>query len=120
MLQTYQAQLDAVVAGFSEADAREVKDIEARINHDVKALEYWLRQRLSHSGDAQRMLGFIHFACTSEDINNLCYALMVQQSREQTMLPALDHVIEKLAALAHELADLSCCRAMDKPLHPPR
>jgi len=100
-------QLDAVAAGFSEADAREVKDIEARINHDVKALEYWLRQRLSHSSDAQRMLGFIHFACTSEDINNLCYALMVQQSREQIMLPALDRVIEKLAALAHELADLS-------------
>jgi adenylosuccinate lyase len=101
------ARLDAVVAGFSEADAREVKDIETRIKHDVKALEYWLRQRLIDSGDVQRMLGFIHFACTSEDINNLCHALMVQQSRAQTMLPALDRVIDKLAALAHELADLS-------------
>ena len=101
------ARLDAVVAGFSEADAREVKDIETRIKHDVKALEYWLRQRLIDSGDVQRMLGFIHFACTSEDINNLCHALMVQQTRAQIMLPALDRVIDKLAVLAHELADLS-------------
>ena len=100
------ARLDAVVAGFSEADAREVKAIETRINHDVKALEYWLKQRLTHSSEAQPMLEFIHFACTSEDINNLCHALMVQQSRAQTMLPALDRVIDKLAALAHELADL--------------
>jgi adenylosuccinate lyase len=101
------ARLDAVVASFSEADASEIKDIETRIKHDVKALEYWLRQRLTDSGDVQRMLGFIHFACTSEDINNLCHALMAQQSRAQTMLPALDRVIDKLAVLAHGLADLS-------------
>jgi len=100
------AKLEAVVAGFSESDATEVKDIETRINHDVKALEYWLTQRLTGSSEAQRTLGFIHFACTSEDINNLCYALMVQQSRAQTMLPALDRVVEKLTALARELADL--------------
>jgi adenylosuccinate lyase len=99
-------RLDALVAGFSETEAQQVKDIEARTNHDVKALEYWLRQRLSDSGEAQRAVGFIHFACTSEDINNLCYALMVEQSRIRAMLPALDRVVDKLTALAHELADL--------------
>jgi adenylosuccinate lyase len=98
-------QLDSVVAGFSEGDAQAVKDIEARINHDVKALEYWLRQRLADNAEVQRVVEFIHFGCTSEDINNLCHALMVQESRAQTMLPALDRIVEKLAALAHELAD---------------
>jgi adenylosuccinate lyase len=100
-------QLDSVVAGFSEGDAQAVKDIEARTNHDVKALEYWLRQRLADSSEVQRVAEFIHFACTSEDINNLCHALMAQESRAQTMLPALDRIVEKLSALAHELADLS-------------
>jgi len=99
--------LDSLVAAFSESDAREVKDIETRTNHDVKALEYWLRQRLPDSEEARRVTELIHFACTSEDINNLCYALMVDHSRAQTMLPALDRVIDKLATLAHELADLS-------------
>jgi adenylosuccinate lyase len=101
------ARLDAVVTGFSEAEAQQVKDIESRTNHDVKALEYWLRQRLSDSSEVQQSVGFIHFACTSEDINNLCHALMVEQSRTHTMLPALDRVVHKLTALAHELADLS-------------
>jgi len=101
------ARLDAVTAGFSEAEAQQVKDIETRTNHDVKALEYWLRQRLSDSSEVQQSVGFIHFACTSEDINNLCQALMAEHSRSHVMLPALDRVVHKLAALAHELADLS-------------
>ena len=100
------AQLDSVVAGFSESDAQAVKDIEARTNHDVKALEYWLRQRLVDNAEVQRVAQFIHFACTSEDINNVCHALAVRESRAQTMLPALDRIVEKLSALAHELADL--------------
>ena len=99
-------ELDALVAGFSTGDAEAVKAIEARTNHDVKALEYWLKQRLSGNAEVQRVAEFIHFACTSEDINNLCHALMVRQSREQAMLPALDRIVERLAALAHELADL--------------
>jgi adenylosuccinate lyase len=101
------AQLDAVVSGFSEGDAQAVKAIETRTNHDVKALEYWLRERLSDSAEVQRVAEFIHFACTSEDINNLCHALMAQESRAQTMLPALDRLVDRLAALAHELANLS-------------
>src|SRR5262245_1592372 len=100
------AQLDGVVAGFSETDAQAVKDIEARINHDVKAIEYWLRQRLSDNAELQRAAQFIHFACTSEDINNLCYALLALESRAQVMLPALTRVVDKLAAMAHELAEL--------------
>ena len=100
------AQVEALLAGFSESDAEAVKAIEARTNHDVKALEYWLKQRLSSSAEMQGVLEFIHFACTSEDINNLCHALMAQESRGQVMLPALDRIVERLTLLAHELADL--------------
>ena len=100
------AQLEGVVASFSEADAQAIKDIEARINHDVKAIEYWLRQRLSDNAELQRAAHFIHFACTSEDINNLSYALLALESRAQIMLPALTRIVDKLAAMAHELADL--------------
>jgi adenylosuccinate lyase len=100
------AQLDGVVAGLSETDAQSIKDIEARINHDVKAIEYWLRQRLSDNVELQRAAHFIHFACTSEDINNLCYALLALESRAQIMLPALTRIVDKLAAMAHELADV--------------
>jgi adenylosuccinate lyase len=99
------AELDALVAGFSPEDAEAVKVIEARTNHDVKALEYWLKQRLSGNAEVQRVAEFIHFACTSEDINNLCHALMVRESRERAMLPALDHLVKRLAALAHGLAE---------------
>jgi adenylosuccinate lyase len=99
-------QLDALVAGFSERDAEAVKAIEARTNHDVKALEYWLKQRLSGNTEVQRVAEFIHFACTSEDINNLCHALMVEKSRTEILLPALDALIERLTTMAHSLADL--------------
>ena len=100
------AQLDALTAEFSVADAEAVKQIEARTNHDVKALEYWLKARLAANAQAQRVTEFIHFACTSEDINNLCHALMAKRSRADVMLPLLERLLEKLAAMAHELADL--------------
>jgi adenylosuccinate lyase len=101
------AQLDTLVRDFSEADAQAVKAIETRTNHDVKALEYWLKECLAGNPEAQRVAEFIHFACTSEDINNLCHALMVQESRNLTMLPALDQLVGRLTTLAHDLADLS-------------
>jgi len=101
------AQLDTLVRDFSEADAQAVKAIETRTNHDVKALEYWLKECLAGNPEAQRVAEFIHFACTSEDINNLCHALMVQESRSLTMLPALDQLVGRLTTLAHDLADLS-------------
>jgi len=76
------AAFEKLVAGFSEADAGKIKDIEAETNHDVKAIEYWLKGKLGENAEAQRSLEFIHFACTSEDINNLAYALMVRESRD--------------------------------------
>src|SRR5581483_11069097 len=76
-----------LVAEFSESDAERIKAIEAETNHDVKAIEYWLKARLASNAEAQRSLEFIHFACTSEDINNVSYALMLAESRARVMLP---------------------------------
>jgi adenylosuccinate lyase len=101
------AALDAIVSSFSEADGARVKAIESETNHDVKAIEYFLREKLADYPDALAASGFIHFACTSEDINNLCHALMLAQSREHVMLPALDTIATRLRALAHELADVA-------------
>lgn len=98
-------QLDALVTGFSETDGAQVKTIEARTNHDVKAIEYFLKDRLGGNKEVAQVVEFIHFACTSEDINNLCHALMLARARDEIMLPALDRIVEKLTALAHGLAD---------------
>ena len=98
--------LDALVRNFSESDAEAIKAIEARTNHDVKAIEYFLKERLAGNAEIARVAEFIHFACTSEDINNLSHALMLARSREEVMLPALDKVIARLAALAHDLAEM--------------
>src|SRR3954467_13666353 len=100
-------ELDAVVSGFSEADGTAVKTIEARTNHDVKAIEYFLKERLGDNQEVAKVAEFIHFACTSEDINNLCHALMLKAARDEVMLPALDKIIEKLKHLARDLADAS-------------
>jgi len=99
-------QLDALLAAFSESDAQAVKDIEARTNHDVKAIEYWLKDRLADNAEVMRVSEFVHFACTSEDINNLCHALMVQDCRELVLLPTLQRLIEKLSAISHSTAAL--------------
>jgi adenylosuccinate lyase len=98
------AQLDEAAAKFSEADGESVKSAEARINHDVKAVEYFLREKLAGNREVMKVAEFIHFACTSEDINNLAHALMLKRARDQVLLPALDKVIEKLGGLANELA----------------
>ena len=89
---------------FSERDAEQIKDIEAETNHDVKAIEYWLKAKLAKNAEVQRSLEFIHFACTSEDINNLSYALMLAESRGQVMLPRLDALIQALKQLARKHA----------------
>ncbi|MEK7437828.1 MAG: adenylosuccinate lyase [Pseudomonadota bacterium] len=99
------AELRQAAAGFGEADAARVKEIEARTNHDVKAIEYWLKERFAAQAEVAGAAEFIHFACTSEDINNLAYALMLSDARAQVLLPALDQVVDKLRILAHELAD---------------
>ncbi|MEO8767026.1 MAG: adenylosuccinate lyase [Nitrosospira sp.] len=99
------AQLDSLPANFSEADGEAVKRIEARTNHDVKAVEYWLRDRLAKNDEVAKVAQFIHFACTSEDINNLSHGLMLVHSRDRVMLPALEEIISRLIQMAHELAD---------------
>ena len=100
-------QLDALAANFSEADGQRIKAIEATTNHDVKAIEYFLKERLAQNAEVVKVAEFIHFACTSEDINNLCHALMLKHARDEVMLPALDAVIARLTLLAHEHAALS-------------
>ncbi|MEW5709272.1 MAG: adenylosuccinate lyase [Pseudomonadota bacterium] len=90
---------------FGSEDAAAVKAIEARTNHDVKAIEYWIRERLSGNPEAERASVFIHFACTSEDINNLAYGLMLQGAREEVLLPLIRRLEAALAELAHRLAD---------------
>ncbi|PTN11088.1 adenylosuccinate lyase [Nitrosomonas aestuarii] len=99
-------RLDGLVAGFSVTDAETIKSIEAITNHDVKAVEYWLKQTLADNSEVTEATEFIHFACTSEDINNLSHGLMLKMSLDQVMLPALDKIIAKLVELAHLLADL--------------
>ncbi|HMW55063.1 MAG TPA: adenylosuccinate lyase [Accumulibacter sp.] len=99
-------ELDSLLADFGPQQAGEVKEIEAVTNHDVKALEYWIRKRLANNAEVMRVAEFIHFACTSEDINNLAHALMLQSARDETLLPMLDRAVARLRELAHELADL--------------
>lgn len=100
------ARLDELYKNFSVQDAAAVKAIEARTNHDVKAVEYWLKEQLADNEEIVARSEFIHFACTSEDINNLSHGLMLKLSREQVMLPALDNIIQKLTTLATELAEI--------------
>ena len=105
------ARLRALADGFSVEDAARVKAIEATTNHDVKAVEYLIKERLKDdAGHPDSELGpaleFVHFACTSEDINNLSYALMLNEARLSVLLPKLDALIEKLRAMAHEHAAL--------------
>jgi len=100
------AQLDQLVERFSREDAEQIKSIEMRTNHDVKAIEYWLREKLSDNLETVNALEFIHFACTSEDINNISHGLMLKAARAEVMLPLLDSVIAKLRALAHQHAAL--------------
>jgi adenylosuccinate lyase len=98
------ARLREFVAAFSTDDAAEVKRIERTTNHDVKAVEYLIKQRLADDATLGPALEFVHFACTSEDINNLAYALMLTEARRTVLLPALDGVIATLRSLSHTLA----------------
>ena len=100
------ARLRALAEGFSVADATRVKAIEATTNHDVKAVEYLIKERLQNDEALGPALEFVHFACTSEDINNLSYALMLSEARQQVVLPKLDQLIETLRAMAHAHAAL--------------
>jgi adenylosuccinate lyase len=99
-------RLRALADGLSVADAARVKDIERTTNHDVKAVEYLIKERLRDDAELAPALEFVHFACTSEDINNLSYALMLNEARQRVLLPRLDALIQTLRAMAHAHAGL--------------
>jgi len=99
------ARLDAIVADFDEAEAARIKAIEATTNHDVKAVEYYLREAVADNPELAALREFIHFACTSEDINNLAWSLNVAAARREVLLPTCDAVLERLHAFAHEHAE---------------
>jgi adenylosuccinate lyase len=101
------AELERAAGAFSVADAGRVKALEAATNHDVKAVEYWLRERFAGNAEIAGAAEFIHFACTSEDINNLAHARMVKGGRDRVLLPAIDSILARLEALAAEHADLA-------------
>lgn len=98
--------LDGIVQDFDVDEAQKIKDIEARTNHDIKAVEYYLRSKLDTHEELRDRVEFIHFACTSEDINSTAYSLMLGEIRVEVLTPAIQEIISKLKALSHELADL--------------
>ncbi|MDO9476228.1 MAG: adenylosuccinate lyase, partial [Pseudohongiella sp.] len=99
-----QARLEQLISDFSLADAERVKEIERTTNHDVKAVEYFIKEKIADEADLKTQLEFVHFACTSEDINNLSYALMLRDGRDLVMVPVMQSLIEQLRQLAHDTA----------------
>jgi adenylosuccinate lyase len=100
------AELNQINEVFSLDDAAAIKAIELRTNHDVKAVEYWLKERCANNSEIMRITEFIHFGCTSEDINNVAHALMLKNGMTSSLLPGLDQIISFLRQMAHQLADL--------------
>ncbi|ENL8513336.1 adenylosuccinate lyase [Providencia rettgeri] len=100
------AYLDEIVANFCEKDAMRIKEIERTTNHDVKAVEYFLKEKVANIPALHAVSEFIHFACTSEDINNLSHALMLKTAREEVLLPQWRQIIDKVKAMAHEYRNL--------------
>ena len=99
------AVLDSIVVNFSEADALRVKEIEATTNHDVKAVEYFIKESFKGNQELEAVSEFVHFACTSEDINNQSHALMLRAARDEVMVPMMQQVVDAIAELAVEFAD---------------
>ncbi|MDX1824623.1 MAG: adenylosuccinate lyase [Thiohalomonadales bacterium] len=98
--------LEGLIENFSTDDAHRVKNIERTTNHDVKAVEYFIKEKIAGNSELEAVGEFVHFACTSEDINNLAYALMLREGRNQVILPLLDELIDALRQLAHEYASI--------------
>ncbi len=97
--------LNNIVDKFSEEDAQRVKNIEKTTNHDVKAVEYFLKEKIAGNDELEAISEFIHFACTSEDINNLAYGLMLREARTQSVIPMMDDVIKAISGLAQQYAE---------------
>ncbi|WNC70285.1 adenylosuccinate lyase [Thalassotalea nanhaiensis] len=113
------AVLDAIVTDFSEADAARVKTIEATTNHDVKAVEYLLKEKVAAYPELDAVSEFIHFACTSEDINNLSHALMLSDCRQEVLLPVMDEILSEIKNLALEYQSMPMmCRTHGQPASP--
>ncbi len=111
--------LERIISDFSLEDAQRVKNIERTTNHDVKAVEYFLKEKIAGNDELEAVSEFIHFACTSEDINNLSHALMLREGRDNVLLPQMDAVIHAIRELAHELADVPMlCRTHGQPASP--
>jgi len=98
------ALLEEIVDNFAEVDARRIKDIESTTNHDVKAVEYFIKERFAGNAELESVSEFVHFACTSEDINNLSHALMLRDGVDAVLLPAMNNVVDALASLAVDTA----------------
>jgi adenylosuccinate lyase len=97
--------LDVLTDDFNEVDARRIKDIEATTNHDVKAVEYFIKEGFGDNDELKAISEFVHFACTSEDINNLAHALMLRDGVRDVLLPAMEEIAELLTRLAHDTAE---------------
>ena len=111
--------LNAIVSEFNEQDALRIKTIEATTNHDVKAVEYFLKEKIADNAELNAVTEFIHFACTSEDINNLSHGLMLKECREQVLLPVIDEVLTQIKALAVEYKAIPMmCRTHGQPASP--
>jgi adenylosuccinate lyase len=111
--------LDTIVTNFNEDDAARVKTIESTTNHDVKAVEYFLKEKISGNTELESVSEFIHFACTSEDINNLAYALMLKRGRDETLIPLISQTIDELTTLAKDHAeDALLSRTHGQPASP--
>jgi adenylosuccinate lyase len=111
--------LNSIVANFSEEDALTIKKIEATTNHDVKAVEYFLKEKIADNAELNAVTEFIHFACTSEDINNLSHALMLTDCRETVLLPEIDNILSAMKALAIEYKTIPMmCRTHGQPASP--
>ncbi len=98
------AVLDGLVTNFSETDAERIKEIERTTNHDVKAVEYFIKEHIAEHSELSAISEFVHFACTSEDINNLSHALMLKEGRDQVLLPEIREIARQITALAHQYA----------------
>jgi adenylosuccinate lyase len=111
--------LNDIVTNFSEKDALRIKAIEATTNHDVKAVEYFLKEKIADNAELNAVTEFIHFACTSEDINNLSHGLMLNDCREQVLLPVIDEILAEVKALAIEYKSIPMmCRTHGQPASP--
>ena len=100
------AYLLSLVKNFSEQDSAAIKDIEKTTNHDVKAVEYWIKSKFEARPELEKAAEFVHFACTSEDINNTSHALQLRSGRDQVILPGLDRIMLKLREMSHAFADV--------------